>query len=136
MLAGMLPGTVVEGRFEVERLAGTGGMGSVYRARDRRTGEVVALKVMRGQSPTLAARFGEGRGPTQTGTTLGTPAYMAPEQVRGSKALDARADVYALGSVLFECLTGRAPFVGKNPVAVLTRVVLEEAPPLGSLLAG
>src|SRR5215813_10231530 len=49
---------------------------------------------------------------TQTGTLIGTPGYMAPEQARGQEGIDARADVFALGCVLFECLTGSRPFQG------------------------
>ena len=47
---------------------------------------------------------------TREGTSLGTPLYMPPEQVRGDKRIDARADVYALGVILYECVTGRRPY--------------------------
>ncbi len=67
---------------------------------------------------------------TQTGTALGTPGYMAPEQARGERDVDARADVFALGAVLFRCLAGTAPFDAANTIAVLTRVLFEEPPPL------
>src|SRR5262249_34339989 len=68
------------------------------------------------------------RAMTRTGTTLGTPGYMAPEQARGDRQVGPPADVFALGCVLFECLTGRPPFVGEHMMAVLAKVLLEEAP--------
>lgn len=65
---------------------------------------------------------------TRTGAVIGTPGYMAPEQARGAKELDARADLFSFGSVLFQCLTGKAPFSGTNIMAVLAKILLEEAP--------
>ncbi len=211
---------IVNGRFEIKRRAGSGGMGTVFRAMDRQTGMPVAFKVINaGHSPELAERFqreaallaelhhpgivrfvasgatpdgqaylvmdwleGEGladrlaRGTlsvaetielgrrvtsalsvahargiihrdlkpgnlflpggnlarivvldfgiaravesgqslTSTGATLGSPGYLSPEQARGDKNLDTRADVFSLGCVLFRCLTGRAPFTGDS----------------------
>ncbi|WP_437902502.1 AAA family ATPase [Sorangium sp. So ce327] len=232
---------VVGDRFEIERLAGSGGMGDVYRARDRRSGEVVALKVLQSanvrdlsrlsreaealitlrlpgvvqyvahgmtatgrpylamewldgitldvrlargslsiaESVILAARvaatlgavhqlgiihrdlkpsnlmlvggaveraalldFGIARdirlarSLTAPGAILGTPGYMAPEQARGEPSVDARADVFALGCMLFECLAGRPPFLGDNALSLLMKVVLEEPPRLGELCDG
>jgi len=72
---------------------------------------------------------------TATGTTLGTPAYMAPEQVRG-EAVDARADLWALGAVLYEMLAGRPPFGGESVQAVLYGVVHEAPEPLGRAQTG
>jgi tetratricopeptide (TPR) repeat protein len=224
------PGDVLAGRFEVVVKAGGGGMGAVYRATDRTSGEVVAVKVLRmpgeesvgrfqreaavlaelrhsgivryvahgltargspyialewlegedlgrrlarsgltlHQSVTLARTvadalgyahsrgvvhrdikpgnvflrdgkpeqatildFGIARtvevGLTITGIMIGTPGYMAPEQARGVKDLDARADVFSLGCVLFHCITGQRAFQGEDAVAVLARVLFEEA---------
>ncbi len=70
---------------------------------------------------------------TRTGMVVGTPSYMAPEQARGERVVDARADVFSLGCVLYRCLAGRAPFEGKSVLAVLAKVLLEDAPPLRSL---
>jgi tetratricopeptide (TPR) repeat protein len=228
----MKPGDVLADRFEVERIAGQGGMGVVWRARDRRTGEPVALKVTvpvelprferevsllaelrhpaivryvaHGESdghPWVAMEWLEGedldvrlsRGPlslseslalarriaeglaivharglvhrdvkpsnvflpegraeeaklldfgvartlrtqlTRTGVAVGTPGYMAPEQARGRSDVDARADVFSLGCVLFECIAGVPAFAGEHLIAVLAKVLLEDARPLREL---
>ncbi|HUJ63486.1 MAG TPA: protein kinase, partial [Kofleriaceae bacterium] len=231
------PGEVLDERFELERVAGTGGMGTVYRARDRATGEPVAIKILRAGEGHSAARFvreirvlaalhhpgivryvadgrtragelwlamewldGEGlnqrlarkgltsseslelarrvgealgaahdrgithrdvkpsnimldggdlarvklldfgvarvedaRQATRTGVMIGTPGYMAPEQVRGASDVGPRADVFAVGCLLFECLTGRVAFVGDNIMAVLAKILLEDAPRVSEL---
>jgi tetratricopeptide (TPR) repeat protein len=236
----MKAGDIVDGRFALERLAGAGGMGEVFRARDLRVGDQVALKVMTGsgqaverfaqeiavlrglshpgivgyrahgwtdearpylamewlageelsarlaagplgvaESLTVAervasalavahaqgivhrdikpsnlflvdgkverlkvldfgvARLSGGKGPkTQTGLLVGTPGYLAPEQARGSKDVDARADLFSLGCVLYECLSGTAPFAGDHLMAVLAKILLEDAPRLSTLVAG
>src|SRR4051794_16577063 len=68
-------------------------------------------------------------GLTGTNVVLGSAHYMAPEQAEG-KPVTAATDVYALGAVAYCCLTGRPPFVGENPLQVLTQLVLGEPPAL------
>jgi len=232
-------GDVLAERFEIERIAGSGGMGAVYRARDRHTGAPVAIKVLRegmgegsgtdrfvrearvlselrhpgivryvahGMTPagerylamewlegqslsmrmrrkpltliesvTLAtfvaealgaahrqgvvhrdlkpsnlflpkgedvshvkvldfgvARSNSAEGVTAVGGVIGTPSYMSPEQARGDANVDARADVFAIGCVLFKCLTGSSPFEGGSPNVVLARIINDPAPPLSA----
>jgi tetratricopeptide (TPR) repeat protein len=230
----MILGNVIAGRFEIEHLAGQGGMGTVYRARDRADGGAIALKVLKEGGHADAERFGreatalselhhpgivryvshgltpEGRpflamewldgedlnqrlarGPLETaecvelgrrvgdalsvahgrgivhrdvkpsnlflpggrvadvkvvdfgvvrmlgwspgprtrpGMVIGTPGYMAPEQARGDDVIDARADVFALGCVLYECLTGQVAFPGEHVMAVLAKILFREVP--------
>jgi serine/threonine protein kinase/tetratricopeptide (TPR) repeat protein len=234
----MRPGDVVESRFDIEDVAGSGGMGTVYRAVDRTTATPVAFKVLRSTSLDAAQRFArevrvlsglrhpgivryiaDGRthegemwlamewldgeplsariarqgltpaeavdvvrriaealgaahdkgvihrdlkpsnlflvggdlervkvldfgvarvsdaSATRTGVMVGTPGYMAPEQARGDRNVGARSDVFALGCLLFECLTGKPPFVGDNVMAVLAKILLEDAPRVGVVRA-
>ncbi len=70
---------------------------------------------------------------TQTGLALGTPTYMSPEQATGTSRLDGRADVYALGCVLYEMLAGEPPFTGPTAQAVLARHAMDRVPSLSTL---
>lgn len=70
---------------------------------------------------------------TETGAAMGTPGYMSPEQVMGRKDLDVRSDVFALGCLLYECLTGTPAFTGPTWVAVQTRILLKPVIPLSAL---
>jgi tetratricopeptide (TPR) repeat protein len=74
------------------------------------------------------ARAPRSEGPsasTRSGAFLGTLGYVAPEQARGAKTADGRADIFSLGSVFFECLTGRRAFPGGDPVEVLAKLLVD-----------
>ena len=81
------------------------------------------LKVMDFGIARLAKRK---EGVTQAGMVVGTPEYMAPEQLMGDE-IDARADLYAVGCVLYECLTGKTPITADTPITLIARV-LEDVP--------
>lgn len=71
---------------------------------------------------------------TQLGTTIGSPFYMAPEQAQGLETLDHRADVWAIGAIAFECMTGEVPFQGLSGPMILVAILTKE-PPRASIVA-
>ena len=88
-------------------------------------------------SPISASRSPRSRGRrprmTETGMSLGTPQYMSPEQAMGEREINARTDVYALGCVLYEMLTGEPPFTGPTAQAIVAKVMTAEPAPATTL---
>ena len=80
----------------------------------------------------VARLRGVSTGVTEIGQLVGTPQYMAPEQLLGED-FDERVDLFAMGVVLFECLTGRLPFEGTNVMSIIARLMRDEAPSPSSL---
>jgi Tol biopolymer transport system component len=74
----------------------------------------------------LAVQSAGGPRLTQTGVSIGTPQYMSPEQASGERLIDARSDIYALGAVTYEMLTGEPPFRGATAQAVIAKVLTEK----------
>ena len=106
--------------------------------------DVKPENVLLSQGHALVADFGIARAVgaaagdqlTQAGVGLGTPSYMSPEQVEGTREVDGRADQYGLACVLYELLAGQPPFTGPTAGAVLARQVLDPVPPLTTLRPG
>jgi serine/threonine-protein kinase len=80
----------------------------------------------------LAVSAAAGGRMTETGLSLGTPHYMSPEQATAEKDLSARSDIYSVGCVLYEMLTGNPPHVGSSAQQIIMRIVTEEAQPVTS----
>jgi serine/threonine protein kinase len=101
---------------------------NVYLAVDQRMREEVKLldfgvaKILEGGDEQL--------GLTKTGSVLGTPYYLAPEQARGGKDIDERIDIWSVGVMMYEMLTGHLPFDGDNYNEVLGKILMEDIPPL------
>src|SRR6478735_2051954 len=78
----------------------------------------------------LALTSAGGTRMTETGMSLGTPHYMSPEQAMGEREITARSDVYALGAVLYEMLSGEPPFTGPTAQAIVAKVMTDDPRPL------
>jgi eukaryotic-like serine/threonine-protein kinase len=83
----------------------------------------------------LAKKLDDASGATRTGSIMGTPSYMAPEQAEAKKDVGPAADIWALGAILYECLTGRPPFRAATPLDTILQVVTDEPVPPSRLVA-
>src|SRR5206468_9760242 len=81
----------------------------------------------------LAVSAAAGGRMTETGLSLGTPHYMSPEQATADKEITARSDIYSLGCVLYEMLTGSPPHVGATAQQIIMKIVTEDAAPVTKL---
>lgn len=95
------------------------------------SGELVTKVLDFGVAALLDSR---NRGSLYKGEVIGTPAYMSPEQARG-KTVDGRSDLYALGVLLYECLTGKVPFYNADPFRTMKMHINDPVPSLGSIQA-
>ena len=101
----------------------------------QRSGERTIVKVLDfGIAKWVSARPSDMPLRTETGSTLGTPCYMAPEQAMGERVIDHRADVWALGVILYECLSGMRPVEGENAAKIMVRLLSTGIMPLDKLV--
>jgi len=123
----------------LEGLAAAHGAGIIHR--DLKPDNVFLLKSRAGQTDFVKlldfgiSKFNQMSGDsgfsmTRTGAVMGTPYYMAPEQAKGSREMDHRVDLYAVGVILYEALTGQVPFSADTFNELLFKIVLEEPKPL------
>lgn len=110
--------------------------------RDIKPGNILCEKLPDGTVKPYIMDFGlarevEGKGQTQTGAVIGTPAYMPPEQAKGDvRSMDRRSDVYSLGATLYDVIAGRPPFVAEHAWSLLMAVAYEDPTPLGKAKPG
>jgi serine/threonine-protein kinase len=104
----------------------------------RRTDGSVRVKLLDFGISKLTATPGSGPevGMTSTQALMGSPLYMSPEQLRSSKNVDRRADIWSMGVILYECLTGTSPFEAETLPEVCARIMAEPAPPLKGVPRG
>jgi serine/threonine protein kinase len=96
-----------------------------------RSGQVDFVKLLDFGISKFSQLSGEsGFSMTRTGSVMGTPYYMSPEQAKGAKGMDHRADLYAVGVILYECVTGRVPFNADTFNELLFKIVLETPQPV------
>src|SRR5690606_20728223 len=107
---------------------------NVYLVTSKRDGQHDFVKILDfgiSKFNTLGGEFSM----TRTGAVMGTPYYMSPEQAKGARELDQRADLYAVGVILYECCSGRVPFQAQTFNELLFKIVLEDPPALRQLRA-
>jgi serine/threonine protein kinase len=78
----------------------------------------------------------EGEGVTRTGSIVGTPHYMAPEQTKGARHASSASDIYAVGAIIYRALAGRPPYRGETIHEILVQLISEQPPQLGDLVPG
>lgn len=99
----------------------------------RQFGRVTAKLLDFGISKSMSYDFVQNQRLTHTGMVMGTPYYMAPEQARGDSGLDQRVDLWAVGVIMYEALTGRRPFVATNYNALLVKILTSKPRPVQKL---
>ncbi len=109
---------------------------NVFLVRDEAVAGGERTKILDFGIAKLGGDAGEGVAVTRTGALLGSPLYMSPEQCRGTGEVDARADIYALGCLLFAMVTGRPPFLGQGVGEIIGKHIYEQPPRPRELVPG